>query len=234
MSYGRNKKDHDLLNQLYLDDTDDGYNHFKMSTSSILKKRRELLHTAKLSTGRFCIPLNIDCFQTPCYLMPGINIKIRIHKAKEEFFMITDNVNVKLKITDLNMKFRLVQVKESFVGEAKKIANGSNIGYYPFYQTKIRTNLITKNLSTFTWSNCVKGRLPEQLIVCMVKHASYVGSWKNNPYAFEPFDLNNIFLRINGSPYPVKSYNPDFTAGAFVILVKTCAICLYFLKLSYK
>ena len=111
--------------------------------------------------------------------------------------------------------------------------NGSNIGYYPFYQTKIRTNLITKNLSTFTWSNCVKGRLPEQLIVCMVKHASYVGSWKNNPYAFEPFDLNNIFLRINGSPYPVKSYNPDFTAGAFVILVKTCAICLCFLKLSY-
>ena len=38
----------------------------------------------------FAINLNIDAFKSPIYLFPGINIKLKIHKAKDDFFLMSD------------------------------------------------------------------------------------------------------------------------------------------------
>ena len=115
------------------------------------------------------------------------------------------------------MRFRLVQSKESFVNQAKNIGLGSEAAaFFPFTQTKIRTYLCVKEISSFNWTNCIRGIIPQQIIVAFVEHESYAGSYKKNPFAFENFGIRKINLKVNGTSYPATPYTPNFDSGDFM------------------
>ena len=102
---------------------------------------------------------------------------------------------------------------------AKSIGLGNSApAYYPSTQTKIRTYICVKEISGFTWSNCIRGTIPHQIIVGFVEHDSYVGSNKKNPFAFENFGINQINLKVNDSSYPETPYTPNFNSGDFMEL----------------
>ena len=45
-----------------------------------------MLDGDNFNKGYFALNLNIDAFKSPIYLFPGVNIKLKIHKAKDDFF----------------------------------------------------------------------------------------------------------------------------------------------------
>ena len=115
------------------------------------------------------------------------------------------------------MRFRLVQACDNFVNQAKFIGLGNQApAYYPFTQTKIRTYLCVKEISSFTWANCISGVIPQQIIVAFVEHEIFVGSYEKNPFAFENFGINEINLKVNGASYPATPYTPNFDSGDFM------------------
>ena len=69
---------------------DDDYDKYKRAESNALEKRRKLLESDNFNKGYFAVNLNIDAFKSPIYLFPGINIKLKIHKAKDDFFLMSD------------------------------------------------------------------------------------------------------------------------------------------------
>ena len=69
---------------------DDDYDKYKRTESNALEKRRKLLESDNLNKGYFAVNLNIDAFKSPIDLFPGINIKLKIHKAKDDFFLMSD------------------------------------------------------------------------------------------------------------------------------------------------
>ena len=85
LSYSNHKKESDFSGSYWVND-DDNFNKFKRADSDALEKRRKLLEGDKHNKGFFAINLNIDAFKSPIYLFPGINIKLKIHKAKDDFF----------------------------------------------------------------------------------------------------------------------------------------------------
>ena len=90
--------------------------------------------------GYFANNLNIDAFKSPIYLFPGINIKLKIHKAKDPFFLMSNRKLRVFKLKKLNMRFRLVQAQESFINQAKAVELGTaSPAFIPFTQTKIRS-----------------------------------------------------------------------------------------------
>ena len=89
LSYSNHKKDSDFAGSYWLDDDDD-YDKYKQSESKALDKRRKLLEGDDHNKGYFAINLNIDAFKSPIYLFPGVNIKLKIHKAKDNFFLLSD------------------------------------------------------------------------------------------------------------------------------------------------
>ena len=92
---------------------------------------------------------------------------------------MSDGVKAIFKIKKLAMRFRLVQAKDSFVNQAKSIGLGTQPpAFFPFTQTKIRTYLCVKEISSFEWSNCIRGIIPHQIIVGFVEHENYVGGYK--------------------------------------------------------
>ena len=64
--------------------------NIKKADSNTLLARRNLLEGANHNKGFFAINLNIDAFKSPIYLFPGVNIKIKLHKAKDDFFLMSD------------------------------------------------------------------------------------------------------------------------------------------------
>ena len=148
LSYSKVKKEVDLRNQLYLDDDDETCDKYKLADSENLKNRRKLLHGAKENKGHFCIPLNIDFFQTPVFLCPGINLKLKLVKNKDEFFLLSDGSKAKFRIDDLSLRFRLVETAKSVLEDVTKVNLGKGNAYYPYYMSKIRTNLITQGIQS--------------------------------------------------------------------------------------
>ena len=216
LSYSNHKKDSDFAGSYWLDDDDD-YDKYKQSESKALDKRRKLLEGDDHNKGYFAINLNIDAFKSPIYLFPGVNIKLKIHKAKDNFFLLSDGKKAVFQIKKLNMRFRLVQAQESFVNQAKAIGLGtSSPAFIPFTQTKIRSYLCVREVSSFNWTNCIRGVIPHQVIVAFVDHQGYTGNYKKNPFAFENFGIQKINLKVNGTSYPASPYNIDFDNGDFM------------------
>ena len=89
MSYSNHKKESDFSGSYWVND-DDNFDKYKRADSEALEKRRKLLEGDKFSKGYFAVNLNIDAFKSPIYLFPGINIKLQIHIAKDEFFLMSD------------------------------------------------------------------------------------------------------------------------------------------------
>jgi len=216
LSYSNHKKEFDFSGSYWVND-DDNYDKYKRAESAALDKRRTLLESDNYNKGYFAINLNIDAFKSPIYLFPGINIKLKIHKAKDDFFLMSDGKKAAFRIKKLNMRFRLVQAQESFNTQAKAVGLGSSSpAFIPFTQTKIRSYLCVREISSFTWSNCIRGVIPHQIIVAFVDHQAYTGNYKKNPFAFENFKIQKINLKVNGISYPATPYNIDFENGDFM------------------
>jgi len=57
--------------------------------------------------------------------------------------------------------------------------------------------------------------IPKTIVVVMNTTDAIEGSYKKNPFNFQHFGLEEIFLRVNGRAYPTFSLKPDFKAGTF-------------------
>ena len=216
LSYSNQKKETDFAGSYWINDDKD-FDKYKQAESSALDKRRKLLEGVGFNKGYFSVNLNIDAFKSAIYLFPGVNIKLRIHKAKDEFFLMSDGKKAVFQLKKLSMRFRLVQAKESFVNQAKSIGLGTTSpAFIPFTQTKIRTYLCVREISSFTWANCIRGVIPQQVIVAFIDHQGYVGNYKKNPFAFQTFGIQKINLKVNGISYPATPYNVDFASGDFM------------------
>ena len=92
---------------------------------------------------------------------------------------MSDGAVAKYVINDVKRRLRLVQTNEKFINQAKAIRNGNEPpAFLPFTQTKLRTFLVVKDISSFVWSNCIRGTIPQQIIMAFIDHEAYVGSYK--------------------------------------------------------
>ena len=133
------------------------------------------------------------------------------------FFLMRDGKKAIFRIKKLEMRFRLVQTQESFVNNSKSVGLGTtNPAFFPFTQTKIRSYLCVKEISSFNWTNCIRGVIPHQVIVAFVDHQAYTGNYQKNPFAFETFGIQKINLKVNGQSYPATPYSVDFENGDFL------------------
>ena len=94
------------------------------------------------------------------------------------------------------MRFRMVQAQESFVNQPKAIGLGTTSpALIPFTQTKIRSCLCVKEISSFNWTNCIRFVIPHQIIVAFVDHQAYTGNYKQNSFAFENFGMQKLISK---------------------------------------
>ena len=86
----------------------------------------------------------------------------------------------------------------------------------PFAQTKIRSYLCAKEVSSFNWTHWIRGVIHRQVIVAFVGHQAYTGSFPKHPFTSKNFGVYKIHLKVNVKSYPATPYNIDFENGDFM------------------
>ena len=105
--------------------------------------------------GYVAVNLGIDAFKSPIYLFPGIDIKLKMHQAKDEFFILSNGQKASFKFKKLNMRFSLLRANQTFIPQAKSVGLGKiSPTFITLTQTKTRTHLCVREISSFTRANC--------------------------------------------------------------------------------
>lgn len=163
--------------------------------------------------------LRLDFLNQPKYLLPGIDVRIRLIRNKDEFVIQTQNANARprLQISKAVMYVRRVKINPA-------VAMGHQMGLikqnvlYPYTKSQTISYSIARGSLSYHKDNIFSAlRLPKFVIVGFVKSAAYNGSYQKNPYKFEHFGVNHVALLCNGQPIPFcEAYHPNFQDGLFL------------------
>lgn len=157
----------------------------------------------------FSIIPHIDFFQCPRFLIPGCDIKLKFIRADDNFSLLADGVEAKIKINKLVLKVRRVTADSTIIN-AMESSLSNTPAVYPICKSIIKTHLLNAGTSNTQISQIVRGKLPRSFILCFVNAKAYDGNKNKNPFVFENFGLNYLNVMINGEPLNPTIFQPDF------------------------
>jgi hypothetical protein len=64
--------------------------------------------------------------------------------------------------------------------------------YYPITRVDVQNRTINMGVTSERFENLVKGTLPKRLCLGMVSSAAFNGSYNNNPFNFQHFNLSEL------------------------------------------
>ena len=149
-------------------------------------------------------------------LLHNVNIGVKLWQNRPEFSLLSAEAakNFNIKILDAKLKLCHV-VLDPAVSVA--ISDGLNLKpiQYPFISSNIKTHTIASGAQSATISDVFSGKCPNKLFVCLVSSESMNGTFSQNPYFFQHFDLCEIGFYINNSSFPGKPLQLKFEDSAF-------------------
>jgi len=169
-------------------------------------KRRALFKGKQLF---FSTILHIDFFQCPRLLLPGCDIKLKFIRADDNFSILSDGVDFKIKISSLVLKIRRETVKPE-VFNAIESRLSSSPALYPIVKSVIKHHLLQKDTTNHHISQFVRGKLPRSFMLCFVNAKGLDGNRAANPFFFQSHTLNHLNVYINGEPIVGKDFKPNF------------------------
>lgn len=178
-------------------------------TKSGFSTRKELITGKKIY---FDIVPHIDFLQCKKFLLPGVEMKIRLIRNEDTFSTVcAAGENAKIKINKLELRVRRICLDPGVSG-AIESALESQPAVYPIAHSKIRTFLLNTNTQSQYISQMVRGKLPRSFIICFVESKAFDGDAKFNPFHFQHFDLNYMNVFVNGEPIHPKAIQPSWDA----------------------
>ena len=144
-------------------------------------------------------PLHLDFFNQSQHLLPGVNMRIRLTRAKDEFVVITKKQKVVIEKACLYV--RRVRVHPEVLAAHEERLLSENAGYN-FQQTEMLTYIIPSGSTSHLQDNLLRGQLPKLAIVGLVPSADFDGTSNNTPLRFKPLDLTQISLQRDGQNVP--------------------------------
>lgn len=215
LSYGYEAKLYQLQGcHKYLDDTVGKASETNITNHEALAKRQKWI--ANSAECDFSVPIHSGIMQCPRYIPPNVEVTIKLERNKDSFSLIAPPPAEGATATQYIIKFHKLELKvrkiivtdDALKAHFQKMSKGPAL--YPFIKTRVQDFLIAKDSQVLSIPNVVRGKLPSQLIVTYVSQAAFAGSINKNPYNFESFNLNSIYITVNGVPTPHPPYKPDF------------------------
>jgi len=136
----------------------------------------------------------------PVYLLPGVRLKIKLTKARSNFYLMKKTADSKTTFKFLSAKLYVIRIRPN---PALLLANHSalskrGIARYIMTRVELKTFTFSSGTKSLSTDNTVLEPIPKRLLVTMVKNIYFLGSLDNNRYNFRHYDLSNFTLFVNG------------------------------------
>ena len=161
--------------------------------------------------------LNVDFFNQTRYLVPGIDVKITLDRATDQFCLYT--VAVAAGTPVINAQVHIVEAKlivqkhallpSIALAHIKLLEQGHPV-CYPMRKGEIKTFSLPRGTYQYTNETLINGLLPDRLILAFVRSSAVHGSYGENPFNFINADLSNLSVTVNGEQITSLKYEVDF------------------------
>ena len=125
--------------------------------------------------------LGVDFFSTSELLYPKMKIRLRLIRARPNFYMISDKPNVSLGIVDCSLYIRLVALKDDY--HKKRL---DMLAYTPvefnYLETLAKTFIIPARQNQFIQENIFNNAPVRRIAFAMNANSAFTGSDTENPF----------------------------------------------------
>ena len=143
--------------------------------------------------------LGIDFLTTSELLHPNMKKRIRLNRARPNFYIISENPNVSLGIVDCSQYNRRVMLKEDY--HKKRM---SQLAYAPvesnYMETLAKTFIIPARQNQFIQENIFNNAPIRRIAIAMNSKSAFTGSFAENPFWYQQFNLRYITILRGGHP----------------------------------
>lgn len=214
LNYGSDAKASHLTSVIWEKDTAGKMDNLDIVGTSYnagyIRRRNQ---TKKEKTVEMYGNLHCDIFNQDKFMINGVDMSVKLIKAKNEFVLMGMN-KAHLEIIDANLFVRKVKINPSIlIAHAKAL--GVSTAKYPITRVEIKTVTISRDIQSKTIDNLYLGQLPKRCIIGFVDSVALNGSFALNPYNFQHFNHNFLALYVDSVQIPSKPLTPDFEKGLF-------------------
>ena len=157
-------------------------------------------------------------FNVDKLLLDGLEIKFKVDLNNDAFVLMAGETpnNCKLKIMSSTLRVRTVRVADSVKLEHVQIMQGHKGGaplpaIYTLTRTPTQARIIPQGVLNHTETDLFHGFKAQCIIFGLARNDAFNGNLARNPFNFEPFDLQDIRLTVNGEEMPYSAL--DLTGG---------------------
>ena len=143
--------------------------------------------------------LGIDFFSTSELLYPNMKIRLRLIRARPNFYMISDNPNVSLGIVDCSLYTRPIALKDDYHKKRMDMLAYAPVEYN-YLKTLAKTFIIPARQNQFIEENIFNNAPFRRIAIAMNTNSAFTGSFTKNPFWYQHFDLRQIGIFTEGQP----------------------------------
>lgn len=157
--------------------------------------------------------LHCDIFNVNKFMLNGVDLGLKLIKAKSEFHLIGETP-AHAEIIEANLYVRKVRINPSILLAHARALNVTH-AKYPITRVELKTVTIGADIQSKSIDNIFLGQMPKRCIIGMIDSAAFNGTLKLNPFNFEHFNHNYLALYVDSTQIPSKPLTPDFKKNCY-------------------
>ena len=143
--------------------------------------------------------LGIDFFSTSELFYPIMKIRLRLIRARPSFYMISDNHKVSLGIVDCSLYTRRIALEDDCHKKRMDMLDNAPVDYN-YLKTLAKTFIIPARQNQFIQENIFNKAPIRRIAIAMNTKSVFTGSFTENPFWYQQFDLRQIRTLRGGQP----------------------------------
>ena len=141
--------------------------------------------------------LVIDLFQCENLLLPNTKIRLKLIRARPNFYMISNNPHVSLKVLDCSLFTGFVVVNEVH-HQTIKYQLTHQPACYNFMETIASTFIILSGQNWFIQENVFDNAPIRRIAFAMNTNTAFTGHFQENPFHYQKFGLRELRIVRGG------------------------------------
>ena len=229
LNYGKDAKSTHLSSNFWVEDEMNEEHTAKLSGAQKTKLAARASKLAGSKTLDMVGRLHSPIFNQPRYLIPGLNVYVKLQQNTPEFILQKtedDDKSYTIKISKIELLVRKVIVHPSIVTSHNSLLSQGKKVQYPIKHTQTQFFHILSGRQNERIHILQNQQEAKIIIVGFLNHSSKNGSYLHSPFKFENFNLSSINLNVNGRNIlnnPLQlSFNDNLYVRAYHNLHAVC------------
>ena len=143
--------------------------------------------------------LQVDFFSTSELLCPNMKVRLRLIRARTNFYMVSDNPNVSLGIVDCSLYTRRIALKDDYHKKRMDMLAYTPVEF-DYLETLAKTFIIPARQNQFIQENFFNNAPVRRIAIAMNTNSAFTGSYTENPFWYQQFELRQTRILRGGQP----------------------------------